>query len=173
MCFFFKKKPKFTKAQADEIMANVLTSHKIPGFPFGEERNDENFQLVYKPDSAFCTVDVKGTVDGFTTRISPCYSFENQYLSFYVVFENISFQNRFDEKKELNKRYPLYKFDYLEKSTWADKLQNVEGQKIRYCVKCKTLEQISNGVEKFIEDFAYENVYQSVIEVNKGQRLGD
>ena len=168
MCFFFKKKPKFKKAEVDEIMANVLRSKEFPGFPSVGERNDENFKVVFKPDSAFCTVDAIGTVDGVTIRISPCYSLENQYLSFYVVFENVSFHNKFEEKKELNKKYPLYKFDYLEKNTWVDKLQNVEGQKIRYCVKCKTLEEISSGVEKFIEDLAYENVYQSVIEVNKG-----
>ncbi|MBO7344954.1 MAG: hypothetical protein J6U92_03335 [Clostridia bacterium] len=173
MCLFFKKKSKLKAEDVCTVMADVLGGKNLPGFPNVEDRNDSNYKLETRVNGDICSASITGVVDGVEVSIKSTYSLGNPFLSFYLIFGNISFEKRFDEKKELKKKYPLYDFSFLEKNTWADKMQNIDGQRLRYWIKCKTLEEIADGVKDFIDEYAYINIYQTVIELNKGQKIGE
>ena len=173
MCFFFKKKPKFKQDEVDGLMSTVMSHMEFPGFPARKDRNDDNYQISLTPTQYSRGVNIKGTVDGNKMSISVFFSMDSHTLSFYMTFENISFDKRYAEQRALNDKYPQYKFTYNNNGISVDKMLNENGKKVLYYIKCKTMEDITLGIEKFCQDFTYDNVYNNVVAIDKGQRIGE
>ncbi|MBO7215095.1 MAG: hypothetical protein J6V66_06345 [Clostridia bacterium] len=172
MFSFFKKKPKFTHDQVDQVLMNGLSEWEGAGIVPKNERNDENWAMTYTPTEYSRGINVKSTINGITFSFSVFFSMDDYEAQLYMTFYNIGWDKKYKEQSALRSRYPLHKFTYNYGNISIDTMtKNNKGDLVYYKIKCKTLEDIYLAAKEFGKKFADSNMYNYVMDLNNGKGI--
>ena len=172
MFSFFKKKPKFTHDQVDQVLMNGLSEWEGPGIVPKDQRNDENWIMTYTPTEYSRGINVKSIVNGVKFSFSVFFSMDDYEAKLYMTFYDIGWDKKYKEQSALRNKYPFNRFTYNYGNISVDTMSKIKkGDWIPCTIKCNTLEEIYRAARDFGEDFADSNMYNYVLDLNNGKGI--
>ncbi|MBQ3234813.1 MAG: hypothetical protein IJA97_01470 [Clostridia bacterium] len=167
---FFKKKLK--GEVIDKAMLEAVNNWDMPGLPAPSERNDDNWQVELSSSKTSRGVKVSGTVNDITLKISVYHTLKTGRLQTYISINNLIFDKKYDEQRELKKKYPNVNFSFLENLTFVEFMRYENGTKVFDTKTAKTVDELKDRLQEICDDFTYTGLYNTAIELNN-KRTGE